>query len=206
MIRKAVILFSVTAAVGAAAGFVATRGGSAGASAPDALKGNFSIAQAQAFTDYPLYNAGSSLDDMPLAVFYDTGGFSPSVSFIYGDCQATDDMGCAPPVQVQVWPACIRNPSLYESSRPGALTPEPTSVRGVPAAFFEDGHRLEIQTGTSTVVVFARSRDEVLQVASALRGVNVAAQASRGVNVAARASEALPPPAAGALDGTLKCG
>lgn len=205
MIRKALILLSVTAAVGALAGF-ATRGGSAGASAPDPLKGNFSIAQAQAFNDFPLYNAGSSLEGMPLAVFYDSGGFSPSVSFIYGDCQATDDMGCAPPVQVQVWPACIRNPSLYDSARPGALTPEPTSVRGVPAAFFEDGHRLEIQTGTSTVVVFARSRDEVLQVASALRGVNVAAQASRGVNVAAQASEALPAPAAGALDGTLKCG
>ena len=194
MIRKVLILLSVTAAVGAVAGF-ATRGGSAGAGAPDALKGNFSIAQAQAFTDFPLYNAGSSLDDMPLAVFYDTGGFSPSVSFIYGDCQATDDMGCAPPVQVQVWPACIRNPSLYESSRPGALTPEPTSVRGVPAAFF-DGHRLEIQTGTSTVVVFARSRDEVLQVASALRGVNLPVQAS----------DRLPQPAAGALDGKLGCG
>ena len=195
VIRKALILLSVIAAVGATAGFAATHRGSA-VSPPDAPKGNFSIAQAQAFTDFPLYNAGSSLDDMPLAVFYDTGGFSPSVSFIYGDCQATDDMGCAPPVQVQVWPACIRNPSLYQSSRPGALTPETTSIRGVPAAFFEDGHRLEIQTGTSTVVVFARTRDEVLQVASALRGVNLPVQAS----------DRLPQPAAGALDGKLGCG
>ena len=196
MIRKALILLSVIAVVGAVTGFALTRGGSADASAPDALRGNFSMAQAQAFTNFPLYNAGSSLDGMPLAVFYDTGGFSPSVSFLYGNCIATDDMGCSPPVQVQVWPACKRNPSLYESSRPGALTPEKTSVRGVPAAFFEDGDRLEIQTGISTVVIFGRTRDEVLQVASALRGVNVPVQAS----------QPLPQPATGALDGTLKCG
>ena len=96
-----------------------------------------------------------------------------------------------------VWGAdvdCYR--FLAEWSRPGALTPETTSIRGVPAAFFEDGHRLEIQTGTSTVVVFARSRDEVLQVASALRGVNLPVQAS----------DRLPQPAAGALDGKLGCG
>ena len=197
MIRKAVILFSVTAAVGAAAGFAATRGGSAGVSPPDvALKGNFSIAQAQAFADFPLYNAGSSVDGIPLTAVVHSTGASTFVSFLYGDCHASDDMGCALPLEIQVWPACIRNPSLYQSSRPGGLTPGATSVRGVPAASFEGGSRLEIQTGTSTVVVFARTPDVAMQVASALRGVNLPVQAS----------DRLPQPAAGALDGKLGCG
>jgi hypothetical protein len=40
---------------------------------------------------------------------------------------------------------------------------------GVPAAYFEGGNRLEIQTGNSTVVIFA---NRPATVAHALRGVN----------------------------------
>jgi hypothetical protein len=69
-------------------------------------------------------------------------------------------------------------------------------VRGVPAATFEDGQRLEIQTGKSTVVIFGDSPEFVRALASALRGLN------NGVPAAA----ALPQPANGALDGTLACG
>jgi hypothetical protein len=198
MIRKALILLSATAAIGAAAGLAATRGSSADVSPPDAPpKGNFSIAQAQEFADFPLYDAGSSVDGIPLTnVFHSTGSASTFVSFLYGDCHASDDMGCAPSLEIQVWPACIRNPSLYKSSRPGALTPGTTSVRGVPAATFEGGSRLEITTGTSTVVVFARTPAVAMQVAGALRGVNLPVQAS----------DPLPQPAAGALDGKLRCG
>jgi hypothetical protein len=69
-------------------------------------------------------------------------------------------------------------------------------VRGVPAAYYEDGRRLEIQTGTSTVVIFGRKQAEVVTVADALRGRNVPV----------RARDNLPAPAAGALDGSLRCG
>jgi hypothetical protein len=42
-------------------------------------------------------------------------------------------------------------------------------VRGRPAAYIEAGNRLEIQTGASTVVIFA---NHPAAVADALRGVN----------------------------------
>lgn len=70
-----------------------------------------------------------------------------------------------------------------------------TTVRGAPAAFLENGERLEIQTGVTTIVIFARGRDEAIRIANGLQGLNV--------NLAARAP--LPPPAKGAVDGTLRC-
>lgn len=71
-----------------------------------------------------------------------------------------------------------------------------TRVRGTTAAFFEGGSRLEIQTGTTTVVIFAFSKRKALAVAENLRGLNVP------VSVGDR----LPPPAPGAVEGTLPCG
>jgi hypothetical protein len=115
------------------------------------------------------------------------------IDFIYGTCTPTSETGCAPPIEVQVWPACVRNLSMYGS--PGAPATESTTVRGAPAAFLENGERLEIQTGTVTIVIFASSRDEALRIASALRGLNAAVAAGRP----------LPAPANGALAGTLSC-
>lgn len=73
--------------------------------------------------------------------------------------------------------------------------PEQTTVRGVPAAWFEDRHRLEIQTGVSTVVVFGHSPQFVLDLANALRGTNNGLEAG----------SALPAPDPRALDGSLPC-
>jgi hypothetical protein len=119
------------------------------------------------------------------------------VSFVYGECEARNEVGCAPPGEVQVWPACLRNPAVYVRNRsPVAPRPVPATVRGVPAAIFEDGHRLELQTGTSTVVVFGETPPFVRALAAGLRGVNVA--------IAHGAP--LPAPAPGALEGSLGCG
>jgi hypothetical protein len=67
-------------------------------------------------------------------------------------------------------------------------------VRGVPGAFPDDGNRLEIQTGRSTVVIFADSRAQVLQVAAALRPAG--GPGSTGP---------LPQPDSGALEGSVPC-
>ena len=190
----ALILAAVIAA--GAAALVLLRSGHAEANArPDAPKSTFSVAQAKGFTDFPVYDAGDSVEGLPLvAELRRVGGGTNYVSFIYGDCTAVDDYGCAPPIEIQIWPACLRNPSLYAG--PGAPVGDKATVRGVPAAFYEDGRRLEIQTGTSTVVIFGRRQAEVVTVADALRGVNVPV----------RAGDNLPAPAAGALDGSLRCG
>jgi len=193
MKRKFVLVAAVVVAVAAVVVLLRSRHAEANARA-DAPKSTFSVARAKAFAKFPLYNAGDAVEALPLvAELRRVGGAANYVSFIYGDCTAVDDYGCAPPVEIQIWPACVRNPSLYTA--PGAPVGDKATVRGVPAAFYEAGKRLEIQTGTSTVVIFGRTQADVVAVANALRGVNVAV----------RRAAHLPPPAAGALDGSLRC-
>jgi hypothetical protein len=159
------------------------------------VNSTFSLNQARAFEEFPVYHAGTRVDGIPqVAVLRRTKG-ADFVSFIYGRCVVTSDTGCTPPAEVQTWPACKRSLALYKPGVIGSPIPEPTTVRGVPAAFFEKGTRLEIHTGTSLVVVFAESRDQLLRIANMLEGVNVP--------VAPFAP--LPPPAVGAVEGKLAC-
>ena len=160
-------------------------------------KSNFSIAQARSFADYPLYYAGDDVAGLPLnyVLRQPINRMQESVSFIYGDCTPSPHAGCAPPVEIQIWPACIRNPSIFKGPAPYAPVSEAATVRGVPAAFFEGGHRLEIQTGTSTVVVFGAERSQVSTVVTQLQGVNVEVEPAQELPAAEQA----------ALAGTLKC-
>jgi hypothetical protein len=183
-----------------------------------APQSTFTLREAKDITGLAVYYAGDSVDGLSLSTVlrdsvpkeapsdayvrervlhpqqHNPRLYTHSVSFIYGSCRPSGDAGCAPPVEVQIWPACARSLSLY--SGVGAPTPEPAVVRGAPAAFFEGGHRLEIQTGTSTVVIFGDTHDRVIRIADALRGVNVPVQAH----------VPLPPPAAGAVEGRASCG
>jgi hypothetical protein len=86
---------------------------------------------------------------------------------VYGDCAPLDDTGCAPPAEVQVWPACRRNLALTRRSAPPAAAAA-TTIRGVPGLSLDGGSRLELQTGRVTVVVFADSRARAARIAGAL--------------------------------------
>lgn len=154
----------------------------------------FDLAQARIFSEFPLYDAGDRVDGLPLTAVLRRADTADFVSFVYGDCVARDDLGCAPPLEIQVWPACRRNLGLYEPSSPGTPLPERTTVRGVPAAYFEDCERLELQTGSSTIVVFAGSRARLVRAAGALRPLG-----------ARPTSGPLPAPEAGAVAGGLRC-
>lgn len=92
----------------------------------------------------------------------------------YGQCETpTDGAGCMPPIQVQTWSACERNYALYEQM-PGpdgeAIPHERTTIRGVDAARFDEGRRIELYGRDVTVVVFAPDAATALQVAKSLRG------------------------------------
>jgi hypothetical protein len=115
------------------------------------------------------------------------------VSFIYGDCVASSDMGCAPPFEVQSAPACERNLSQYRRGSYRLL-----KVRGVPAATFGGDAQLEIYTGDATVAIFGPSRSRVLIASEALMSVP-----GSGTSIPARVD--LPKPARGALQGKLAC-
>lgn len=194
--RRVLVIALVVIAAALAGGLVwATQSESAGSEVAP-IQSNYSVEKAQGFTRFPIYYAGNSVSGYPLTGVLHDSHPAEVISFVYGDCTPPRDSeghydgGCALPVEVQVWPACYRNPGLY--SGPSSPTPDETTVRGVPAAFYEGGNRLEIQTGTSTVVIFANSPATV---ADALRGVNN--------NVPTGAD--LPAPAAAAMTGDLKC-
>jgi len=147
---------------------------------------------------------GTEFDGIPLVAVLrrvDTGGDPAEpiranyVSFIYGTCDPYPD-GCAPPLEVQVWPACVRNPRVL--SYVGLGEPATITVRGVPGVYVDEGlgsGRLELATGTSTVVLFGSSRAELLRAAEALRGVNIDVPTG----------SPLPAPAPGAAEGNLRC-
>jgi len=50
------------------------------------------------------------------------------------------------------------------------LPRESVTVRGVPAAYFENGLRLELYTGKATVMIFGPERAQIQRAAAALRG------------------------------------
>lgn len=123
------------------------------------------------------YWAGQSFDGLALTavlrrcdqVRADEAMRANYVSYVYGDCTTGNDAGCAPPIEVQSWPSVER--------RKGSLTPGPaessvsgtdTTVSGVPATKYEDGHRLEIYRPDTTIVVFGDDPARVDRFATAL--------------------------------------
>lgn len=180
------------------------------------------VASKNAFTlrdaaqlDFPVYYAGESVDGLPLVAQFqkwvpkgppseamfkshqtpagqpDPRSYAPAVVFVYGTCEGSR---CYPPAQIQVYPACARNFSLYSRyGGPDAPPLQATQVRGAPAAWVDN--RLEIQTGVSTIVVFGDTPGRVERVTDELRGLNVPVQAH----------DQLPPAAEGATAGRLTC-
>lgn len=87
------------------------------------------------------------------------------LSLVYGSCTPTSSDGCVPPLNVQSWPECARDPNSYRPSDRRAVRLEATlnpsepkkipTAPWVPAREFESGMRLEIYSGDTTIVVFA---------------------------------------------------
>lgn len=132
-------------------------------------RGNSSLAAARAFSQFPLYFVGEAFEGLQLVA---VERHPAQVGFLYGTCSIPmggdgAQGGCAPPLAVQVWPACVRDSSRYPFA-----PDERIRVRGVAAAFYEGHRRLELSTGEVTVVLFGQERDQLIAAAAALRGVN----------------------------------
>lgn len=170
-----------------------------------APRSTFSLAEAREFREFSVFNLGLEFQELPLvAVLRRADTISDPaeprvanyVSFVYGDCRPTGEVGCASPLEVQNWPACVRSRSAI--SHVGLPNPQAMSVRGVPATYLEEAPgaaRLELTTGRTTVVIFGPSRTQVVAAANRLAGVNVDVDPRAG----------LPAPALGALTGELSC-
>lgn len=124
------------------------------------------------------------------------------LTFTYGTCKVPDEpeASCPYPLAIQNFPACERNLSLYRRfpSPTGDVYPHvQTKVRGVPAAVFDDGQRVEVYTGDATVVIWGQSATRVAAAAKSLQGIH------RGQAIGS--GQELPPPEPGAIEGQLAC-
>jgi len=80
-----------------------------------------------------------------------------NTTFIYGDCNPTgpqkDPGGCTAPLEVQSAPSCQRNFRLYRTID-GRYPYRSLTVRGAPAASYDNDTILEIYTGRTTISIF----------------------------------------------------
>jgi hypothetical protein len=201
---RTIVFVSLIAAVGLLGGVVVFRGGGDA----NATRQPEAAANACGTDDFDRYDAGASVEGHKKSKLVrrcepDVGAptrINMSVTF-YGSCEpAGSDGGCAPPVQVQSWPSCEHNLALYEKYPAADGTTEEytrTTIRGVPAAIFEAGQRIELYTARSTLVVFAENKGLARATANHLVGVH----AGRLV----RATEDLPAPAKGAMEDMIDC-
>jgi hypothetical protein len=125
--------------------------------------------------NFPTAWADTSIDGLPLTAVIrrcdiprpDEPIRANYVSYIYGDCHAEGDAGCAPPIEIQSWPSGERNRQML-TPVPGETPAEETTVAGDPAARYERGKRLEIYGPKSTIVIFGDAPARVERVAGAL--------------------------------------
>lgn len=115
--------------------------------------------------------------------------------------------GCAPPLEVQTWPACRRSVANYTyEGKPYPHEPLPDE-RGAEVAGFEEGGRLEVYSGSSAVVVFANDPAVAQKVLSLLRPQAPDSRpATRASELETEVPQELVAPDPGATEGKLACG
>lgn len=112
-------------------------------------------------SDVPLYYAGDSFAGLPLT-HVETYGRGNAL-FVYGNCTPSgDDGGCAPPIEIQIFPF---KPAQWRLAGGCRRLPR---LLGVPTAR-HDG--LVLFTRRTVVKIYARSHAEDRRVALALRRV-----------------------------------
>jgi hypothetical protein len=167
--------------------------------------------------NFVAYSLGSSFEGLPITglvrdcelPYPREPGRANHVTYIYGDCDLAavpTDGGCAPPLEVQTWPACERNlTSYFDPVFPDEY--DRTVIRDVPAAVFEDGTRVEVYAGGSTIVVFGLDPAQVRRAAESV----VAEPSGQPPTVPAsnptldETTRSLPEPLPGATQGALSC-
>jgi hypothetical protein len=134
---------------------------------------------------FEVYHAGPSLDGIVVTEGvrqhlatdpeFPELGRQDNVTYLYGECPpvsgdaATVEGGCLPPIEIQSSPLCEKHKGLYQDAEAGVWEFEEKTIKGVPAASFDEGRILEIYTGNTTISVYGRDPQQVLRFADALR-------------------------------------
>ena len=146
---------------------------------------------AREFNQYPLYWAGERFEELEISYFGLDGAF---VTFVYGSCGATGDQGCAPPLQIQIFPLCFH---LDASAANRAWTRR--QIRGAPVGVF-DGAPVMFTRRTQIKVYRGEGSDPGLPLRT-LAGLRSLNDLRPTVNLVGP----IPPPAPGVLEGTKSC-
>lgn len=166
-------------------GATTTEGADTTQSAADVRAGRFgmrhtdlTVDQVRAFKEFPVVWLGESFQGLNLtSILRDDylqeqpTGYEPvpvnALSLVYGSCTASADTGCAPPLEIQIWPKCLK--PLSETDVPQADHPELDVTAGLPSLHLVD--HIELATGSETVLVFGDSDALREAAAEALRYV-----------------------------------
>lgn len=128
-------------------------------------------------------------------------------AYVYGDCQALAG-GCRLPLQIRSYPACQRSYSEYEfegKPLPYKELPPVGGARVREIEFLVD-HRIEVYSGTSTIVISAADWSLAEEALRLLRG-QPSGESPSGTadSLAQETQQRLDPPINGAIEGDLPC-
>jgi hypothetical protein len=130
------------------------------------------------------------------------------VYYFYGSCNpgTNDDIGCAPPIQIVTSSACVRSLADYEKA-PGVPDQgkDLGEHRGVPVFSFDEGNRVEVYTGTSTIILFGADSARLERAIDAIRPEPRSEPPGLPASASGPVDQNLPPPVPGAMTGELPC-
>jgi hypothetical protein len=131
------------------------------------------------------------------------------MNYLYGHCQIPEgSTGCAPPLQVQTWPACQRSLADYTfEGEPEPSTKLPSrDGADVYEIQFVSGPRIEVYTKSSTIVVFAADRSLALEAVDQLNLEEVdQPPMTTEEQMRSLQKQPLQVPVSGATEGKLPC-
>ncbi len=117
----------------------------------------------------------------------------------YGSCNSHLEP-CQDPLEIQTWPECARDPNSYTPERGASRRKQPLlnprelvkikTAPGLPAASYNEGTRIELYGGGSTVVIYAQNTKLAQRAAQALaRAVLLHASPTTAARLNAEAAE-----------------
>lgn len=167
--------------------------------------------------NFEIFSAGPSVAGVPLTDFKRRcGGTTPVdeppanfTNYFYGDCEIAEGAsGCQLPLQIQTWPACQRafgDYSFEGKPIPYKELPSIGNARAVEIEFMFEP-RIEVYTGSSTIVIFAENDALAKKALEELRSQEIGKPpATRAEELDGESDESLAAPSDGAIEGELQC-
>lgn len=166
--------------------------------------------------NFEVYSAGPAVAGVPMTAAIrrcDAGALADEatsnyLAYLYGDCQAQADSSCLPPLQIRSYPACQRSYAEYSfEGKPLPYTELPPidGAKVYEIEFMVD-HRIEVYTGTSTIVISAADWALAEEALDLLRGQPTGEPpATTASSLDQEPQGSLEPPVNEAIEGELPC-